>query len=1074
MFTYEYEESDEAGVHITPITERHIVNIHLQFKSGVPEIGQLSKPNTVLPGTTVGLKVPNVEPGAFEVLGSGWELFTNLPDATSHKNGQPYVNNDTKMFWYQDGYYVAYYAKTYLGKTYSNSVQFSVANYHDLDQVMLDKENHMFLDHKDAHRQRDPKIYIDNRDCTSDATKNELDLLKDFFELSLLPKLYNQQDESVPIANSGDLSGHHGVNTEFIGASKNLQFYLRSDIAPKAYSETGVGWTPIGTYSDDGDDTNDHCFEGTLHGDGYTISGLTNSLFHNLCGEVYNLGVTGDFTTAGIVDIGTGYVENCWIKSSDTTTERPAGVQAVFGNPSDTHGTQVVNCYYPETNVYKVESHDRGSARKMPLSAFYNGEVTYDLNGFYLNKRYFDQALSETGNKPYGFWRANGDGTLPTTPETKYYTPAYSIYPLDSERAGDKTFGYVEDRYADGDYIYAGGTIPENKDVRFNATNSKYYPIWPDDYLFFGQRLTYDYLTVDRAHQETPSHINKSNTRLTSVSTANNRVYRAPAYFQSKVMGVAHYNPYAVFAPYKSGDPTTLAYPNMTAIDFTGGNGDVTDYPTISTSDYKQGLQGSNFFPPLLDNDGLEALRNFGLTKNWLVYTPKAIDDNATAADSKTNDVVIDYLVDPVYTETNATYRNVAPKDIQDIHGHAVVKMGTGTYTAPGNHFLVDLQDFNAPLAYTFAEGQRMWYQRKPDTYVDREKGWEGISIPFAAEVVTTDTKGEITHFYSGSQNSYNDTNTKWGHEYWLREFTGKVKVSTDPNPEEFRGIFEYPSTQPAIFAGTAYKDKNYTNTYLWDYYYKESGSPRQDKNTDIYQQNYYSTSHTYPAYAYSAAAKPYIIGFPGTTYYEFDLSGNFVANIPYNEIGKLRQQTITFASHVSSDSNPVSIAVSDDEMIAAAVTPEGTNFTFTPNYLTKEVAAGAYMLKNDGSGYDVTTDATAGVPFRPYFTPAPNYPVKGNNEGGVKHITFNRLDSQLGNDEEQPDINDRLDGELIVKGKRGRIIVTSTYNSDTNVHIVNAAGALIRTFTLAPGETMETNVAAGVYIVNKTKISIK
>ena len=198
------------------------------------------------------------------------------------------------------------------------------------------------------------------------------------------------------------------------------------------------------------------------------------------------------------------------------------------------------------------------------------------------------------------------------------------------------------------------------------------------------------------------------------------------------------------------------------------------------------------------------------------------------------------------------------------------------------------------------------------------------------------------------------------------------------------------------------------------------------------------------------------------------------MANIPYNEIGKLRQQTITFASHVSSDSNPVSIAVSDDEMIAAAVTPEGTNFTFTPNYLTKEVAAGAYMLKNDGSGYDVTTDATAGVPFRPYFTPAPNYPVKGNNEGGVKHITFNRLDSQLGNDEEQPDINDRLDGELIVKGKRGRIIVTSTYNSDTNVHIVNAAGALIRTFTLAPGETMETNVAAGVYIVNKTKISIK
>ena len=51
---------------------------------------------------------------------------------------------------------------------------------------------------------------------------------------------------------------------------------------------------------------------------------------------------------------------------------------------------QVVNCYYPETNAYSETTNAHGNARKMPLSAFYNGEVTYDLNGFYLNKRYFD------------------------------------------------------------------------------------------------------------------------------------------------------------------------------------------------------------------------------------------------------------------------------------------------------------------------------------------------------------------------------------------------------------------------------------------------------------------------------------------------------------------------------------------------------------------------------------------------------------------------------------------------------------------------------------------------------------
>lgn len=1074
MFQYEYEESDEAGVHITPITERHIVNIHLQFKSGVPEIGQLSKPNTVLPGTTVGLKVPNIEPGAFEVLGSGWELFTNPSDAISHKNGQPYVNNDTKMYWYQDGYWVAYYAKTYLGKTYSNSVQFSVANYHDLDLVMQDKKNHMYLDHKDAHRQRDPKIYIDNRDCTSDDTKNELDLLKDFFDLTLQARQYNQQGESIPVANSEALNGHHGVNTDWIGASKNLQFYLRSDMAPKAYSVSGgspTGWTPIGTY-DGSTPANSHCFEGTLHGDGYTISGLDHSLFENLCGEVYNLGVTGTFTGAGIVDNGTGYVENCWVMSDAATVN--SSVKAVFGNPTDTKGTQLVNCYYPEKNAYSTTPHDRGNARQMPASAFYNGEVTYDLNGFYLNKRYFDKALEETGNKPYGFWRANADGTLPTTgPETKYYTSDYAIYPLVTDRAGDQTYGYVEDRYADGDYIYAGGSIPENKDVRLNTTDSKYYPIWPDDYLFFGQRLTYGYVD-GRPHQDTPAHINKTDTRLTAVSQDINRVYRAPAYFQSKVMGAAHYNPYAVFAPYKSGDPTTLAYQNMTAIDFTAANGDITDYPTtIAKADYKQGLQSSGlFFPPMLDNDGLEVLRNAGLTRNWLVYTPDAIDGDASAADSKTNAVVLDYLKDPVYTEANATYRTVAAQSVEQIHGHAVVKKGTNTYTAPGNHFLVDKQDFNAPVSYSFAAGQRIWYQRTPDTYVDRVKGWEGISIPFSAEVVTTNQKGEITHFYSGSEESKNETNSKIGHEYWLREFKAGGAVSPTDS-KVFVANFTYPTAQPEWYAGPNDKDKEYTNTFLWDYYYRNSGSPRLDQNTDTYQQQYYKDPKDYKNYAYSAAAKPYIIGFPGTTYYEFDLSGDFqvFGAQNANEIVKLSKQTITFASPVSAALNPVTIAVSDDEMTTAAVTPTHSSYTFRPNYLSTEVAAGAFMMAADGSSYDVTAAATAGVPFRPYFTyTAPN-PVKGQI---AESIIFSNINSQLGNDEEQPDIQDRLDGELIVKGKRGRILVTSKMTEETTVHIINAAGALIRTFTITPGETIETNVVGGVYIVNKKKISIK
>lgn len=49
IYLYEYQESDESGNNITPISERHIINLHINFESGVPEIGVLQKPNTVLP-----------------------------------------------------------------------------------------------------------------------------------------------------------------------------------------------------------------------------------------------------------------------------------------------------------------------------------------------------------------------------------------------------------------------------------------------------------------------------------------------------------------------------------------------------------------------------------------------------------------------------------------------------------------------------------------------------------------------------------------------------------------------------------------------------------------------------------------------------------------------------------------------------------------------------------------------------------------------------------------------------------------------------------------------------------------
>ena len=92
-------------------------------------------------------------------------------------------------------------------------------------------------------------------------------------------------------------------------------------------------------------------------------------------------------------------------------------------------------------------------------------------------------------------------------------------------------------------------------------------PVWPDDYLYFGQTLSYGYDT--RTHQDVPS----------SYDTAN-RVLRAPAYFRSWDMNVAHFNPDAVLTATEkltteqiaANTTAREAYKNMTAIDFTGYN----------------------------------------------------------------------------------------------------------------------------------------------------------------------------------------------------------------------------------------------------------------------------------------------------------------------------------------------------------------------------------------------------------------------------------------------------------------------------------------------------------------------
>ena len=385
-----------------------------------------------------------------------------------------------------------------------------------------------------------------------------------------------------------------------------------------------------------------------------------------------------------------------------------------------------------------------------------------------------------------------------------------------------------------------------------------------------------------------------------------------------------------------------------------------------------------------------------------------------------------------------AEYRAVdalTANDIAGIHGHLVYRSGGKLYTTL-DHVLVDRNDFNCPIKYTLGSDNRMWYQRTPDNFVDEKKGWEAVSLPFSAELVTTPDKGEITHFYNGSAT---------GHEYWLREFKGGSVSTADAH------TFVANMTKPD--AGTA--KKYYTNTFLWDYYY--SYDSYWDVHQDEYQKTYYKDEHVYSGYPYSAAGAPYIIGLPGNRYYEFDLSGTFDPKNTYSDISRLSQQEVIFASEPG-----ISIAVSDDELTPV----KASGYQFLPNYsnTTLQAAGTGYVLAADGGSFDKNAAGAVVEAFRPYFVMAANG-TRGVSSD-IERIVFGEDDSKMNADEHgDPRLGDS--GTLIIYAKKGHIIVESTLGYTTDVRIVTPAGITVSTFSVKPGGTVKVQADfSGMYVV--------
>ena len=891
----EYSEDEKKDA------ETHVINIHVQFKSGQPIIGDVTPPAPVMPNTIVGLSVPQVTPGAYDIIGGGWEIFKTEADANSHKNGEPYLNNATPMYWYQDGYYLAYYAKTYLGKSYSNPVKFSVANYHRLSEVMnhkVDGKNeYMYIDHEDAHRNRVPKIYIDAAG-SENVNKNDLDYLFELYEATIKlnsETVTNPETQATTTITTRELD-------ERVKGCDNLEFILRSDIAPKEKKDS---WSSVGT------DT--VSFAGNLHGNGYTISGLNGSLFGNLGGNVYNLGVIGSNIANGIS--ATGRIENVWVS---TTGDSPISA--------------AVNYHFlTDDNV----------------SDFEKGKVTHALNSYY--------------GKEY-----NADG-------------------------------YVEKYFADGDFIYANGTIPLTSDIRLQ--NGAYKPL-DDDYIFFGQRLIYDI-----GHESLPGRIIKNGNTIDRTANGN-RVYSAPAYFMNSTPSAVYFNTEAKFVDSYDGK---LIHHNLTAIDFTG-------YGETKA---------------LLD---FEKLTNFalgdGLTKNLLVYANKEDDENSLYANLGV------YLGEKEFEISNDGYSTIA-KNEQLSRGHLVTKNDT-SYVANNDHFLVDKENFNVPISYKFADDYCMWYQRTPDRFADGSgKGWDVICLPFTADLVTTHQKGEITHFYGDS--------TKM-HEYWLRELKD-VSTDAEGGTKITKAGFERP-------AASANDDKNrYTATskYLYDTYYNSN-----DKNGDKYQ-GYYKDKRVYNGYTKLTANTPYIIAFPGASYYEFDMSGEFVPQNTHSGISNLDKQVVTMVSEPGA-----TIGVTDTSASARAKTIGGYTFK---GVFQKESLDGGYLIDNAGDSFDAVSSGALTVPFRGYL-------VKEPSGSGVapERVFISGTSEKV----EDP-MEDAVESGLTIYGMRGSICIESTLEFETTVDIYQPNGRVVSSVTVMPMSKEVVQVPGqGIYVVKNRKIMVR
>lgn len=817
------------------------------------------------------------------------------------------------------------------------------------------------------------------------------------------PRIYiSDQSDLTAFVNFVDTIGQNSKN-EDLRYGKYAQFVLQNDLyAPDDYTPAKV-------------------FRGIWHGNGHIIKniGKDQALLDENQGNIYNLGMeTGKIANTN------NSKYHCCFEYAPSTASALHNVYRMDGTLYDGY----------TTNDFKY------------------GRVAYDLNEYYLRKRYAvktkeDEKLSKAALQYVYDYYANGDYqyahrsdaiTGRVTGVTYLRKGLDSDIPNYREAATRHDTSHTIDKARAQNYKEA--SVDENGESVAESREGDYQPLFNEkrngsnemnDFLFWGQEL-------QSTPDDYPSTIGvKQGQDFVFVRQTNymaNRVYRAAGYYGNTTPDAYHYNAYSNAG---SNMDTYVHNLKTTAIDFTCQNDATAKVGLDETSNI--------YYPPLKDEASTYygfMVKN-GITQNLLVYT-NANDESETAE---------------AYDIVNKALNYGQKQSESQIQGHHIAKTNAEPDKTDAETFetalfhLVERTDDNmngdggkstnntlcVPIQFNVTD--QAWYVRRPKYYANANTGaWEGICLPFTVDKAEASLNGEITHFY-GDSNLH--------HEYWLR---GIYDVTTNNGTTEAKFI------RPTTGTGVDYTFNNpfFVNTY-GNLLYNKDANP------------YYGQTHTYEGYLRLTQNEPYIVRFPGERYYEFDLSNKFYNNL----FSKMTDaQTVTFYAYGSkneSSRGAVTIPVT-----TSMESTEKSGYKLCGTFAETATASGSiYGMNSDGTAFDDNSTVSSVMPFRTYMTKTA---TTANQRSAAPSVIFiaeanssELIVPELGGDEEAQPSGDYL---IVRPIGNGRVRIESTY--PTTLHAFTALGQLYRVLDVQPGTATYSGYTPGLYIFGKKKVMVR